>query len=92
MTQTIHSTQVITPFGTGYVHEDHGPAPALKQPRKQRGARIAIVLTVALFGAMTAAATSASHQNCSSVPKIWQQTPPSILKLPGAFGPDEMLF
>ena len=93
MTQTIHSTQIVTPFGTGYVHEDHGPPPALEQPRKQPGARIAIVLTVALFGAMTAAATSASHQNCSSVSTFWQQNPPSILKkLPGAFGPDEMLF
>jgi hypothetical protein len=93
MTQTIHSTQIVTPFGTGYVHEDHGPAPALEQPRKPAGARLAIALTVALFGATTAAAAfSASNRSCSSVPKVWQQTPPSVLKLPGAFGPAELLF
>jgi hypothetical protein len=93
MTQTIHSTQIVSPSGTGYVHEDHGPAPALEEHRKRSRARIAIALTVALFGATTAAAAiAASNRSCSSVPKLWQQTPPSILKLPGAFGPDEMLF
>ena len=94
MTNTIHSTQIVTPFGTGYVHEDHGPGLALKEPRKQPGARWAIVLTVALFGATTgAAAISASSRNCSPVPKLWEQNPPSILmKLPGYYGPDEALF
>ncbi len=93
MTQTIHSTQIVTPFGTGYVHEDHGPVPALEEHWKRSGAQIAIALTVALFSAMTAAAIAASHQNRSSVSTFWQQNPPSILKkLPGAFGPDEMLF
>jgi hypothetical protein len=94
MTQPIHSTQIVTPFGTGYVHEDHGPGTALEEPRKQPGARLAIVLTVALFGATTAAATiSASSRNCASVPQVWQQNPPSILmKLPGYYGTDEMLF
>jgi hypothetical protein len=94
MTQTIHSTQIVTPFGAGYVHEAHGPGPALEEPRKQPGARLAIVLTVALFGATTAAAAiSASNRNCAPVPKLWQQTPPTILmKLPGYYGPDEALF
>jgi hypothetical protein len=77
MTQTIHSTQIVTPFGAGYVHEAHGPGPALEEPRKQPGARLAIVLTVALFGATTAAAAiSASNRNCAPVPKLWQQTHP----------------
>ena len=98
MSKTIHSTQIVTPFGSGYVPEDHsldrGPGPALEEPRKQAGARLAIVLTVALFGATTAAAAiSASSRNCASVPKLWQQNPPSILmKLPGYYGPDESLF
>jgi hypothetical protein len=94
MTKTIHSTQVVTPFGGGYVPEDHGPGPALDEPRKRSGGRIAIVLTVALFGATTAAAAiTASSRNCAPVPQLWHQTPPSILKqLPGAFGPDEILF
>ena len=97
MTKTIHSTQIVTPFGSGYVPEDHGsshgPVSGLEEPSK-RGAGLAIALTVALFGATTAAAAiSASSRNCSSVPKLWQQDPPSILmKLPGYYGPDEALF
>ena len=97
MSKTIHSTQIVTPFGSGYVPEDHGldngPRPALEEPRK-RGGRLAIALTVALFGATTAAAAiSASSRNCASVPQLWQQNPPSILmKLPGYYGPDEALF
>ena len=94
MTETIHSTQIVTPFGTGYVHEDHGPSSALAERKKQRGAGLAIFLTVALFGATTAAAAiSASKQNCAAVPKLWQQTPPSILmKLPGYYSTEEALF
>jgi hypothetical protein len=55
---------------------------------------LAVVLTVALFGATTAAAAiSASSRNCGAVPKLWQQNPPSILmKLPGYYGLDESLF
>jgi hypothetical protein len=94
MTKTIHSTQIVSPFGTGYVHEDHTPVPALKDARKQPGALLAIVLTVALFGVTTAAATlSASNRNCSSAPQTWQQNQPSLLmKLPGYYGPGEALF
>jgi hypothetical protein len=94
MTETIHSTQIVTPFGTGYIHEDHGAGSALAEPKKRPGAGLAIFLTVALFGATTAAAAiSASKQNCAAVPKLWQQTPPSILmKLPGYYGPEEALF
>jgi hypothetical protein len=97
MTKTIHSTQIVTPFGSGYVPEDHRlnqeAAPALEQPRKQR-AGLAIALTVALFGATTAAAAiSVSSRNCAPVPKLWEQNPPSILmKLPGYYGVDEDLF
>ena len=94
MTDPIHRTQIVTPFGTGYVHEDHGPVPALEDPSKRQRAWLVIVLTVALFGATTAAAAiSASNRTCSPVPKLWQQTPPSLLmKLPGYYGPDELLF
>jgi hypothetical protein len=94
MTNPIHRTQIVTPFGTGYVHEDHDPVPALEEPGKRSGTRWAIVLTIALFGATTAAAAiSASNRTCASVPKLWQQTPPSLLmKLPGYYGPDEALF
>ena len=37
MTETIRSAQIVTPFGTGYVHEDHGPTSALDEPKKRRG-------------------------------------------------------
>ena len=97
MSKTIHSTQIVTPFGSGYVPEDHrldrGPVPALEEPRKS-GGRLAIALTVAVFGASTAAAAiSASSRNCAAVPKLWEQNQPSILmKLPGYYGPDEALY
>jgi hypothetical protein len=97
MSKTIHSTQIVTPFGSGYVTEDHrlhhGPVAALEEPRK-RGGKMAIALTVALFGASTAAAAiSASSRSCTSVPKFWEQNQPSILmKLPGYYGPDDALF
>jgi hypothetical protein len=94
MTNTIHSTQIVTPFGNGYVHEDHGPGLALDEPKKRPGAGLAIVLTIALFGVTTAAAAiSASNRNCAAVPKLWQQAPPPLLmKLHGYYGPDEALF
>ena len=83
MTQTIHNTKIVTPdLGLAEEHRN----------RKRSRARFALALTVALFGATTAAAAiTSSNRSCASVPKLWQ-TPPSILKLPGAFGPDELLF
>jgi len=94
MRDSIHSTQVVTPFGSGYVPEDHGRGPALEEPRKRSRGRLAMVLTVALFGATTAAAAiTASSRNCAPVPKLWQQSQPSILlKLPGSFGFEDALY
>ena len=94
MRSTIHGTQIVTPFGSGYVHEDHGRGSPLDEPKKQSGAKLAIVLTVALFGATTAAAAiTASNRNCAPVPKLWQQSQPSILlKLPGSFGFEDALY
>lgn len=93
MRPTIHSTQIVTPFGSGYVPEDHGSDPALKNSSKRAGGKLAIALTIALFGATTAAAITASSRDCAPVPKLWQQNPPSILtKLPGSVGFDDMLF
>ena len=94
MRDSIHSTQVVTPFGSGYVPEDHGRGPALEEPRKRSRTKWAMVLTVALFGATTAAAAiTASNRNCAPVPKLWQQSQPSILlKLPGSFGFEDALY
>jgi len=79
MASILHNTQIVSPFGSGYVPEDHGSGrgliPALEEPTKRPGAGVAIVLTVALFGATTAAAAiSASSRNCASVPKLWRKT------------------
>jgi len=86
MTQTIHSTQTVTP--------PEGPVSSLAEHRKRSRTRMAIVLAVALLGATTAAAAiSKSSRNCASVQSFLEPNSPSILKkLPGAFGPDEMLF
>ena len=94
MRDSIHSTQVVTPFGSGYVPEDHGRGPALDEPKKWSRTKLAIVLTVALFGATTAAAAiTASNRNCAPVPKLWQQSQPSILlKLPGSFGFEDAVY
>ena len=94
MRDSIHSTQVVTPFGSGYVPEDHGRGPALDEPKKRSKGKWAIVLTVALFGATTAAAAiTASSRNCAPAPKLWQQSQPSILlKLPGSFGVEDALY
>ena len=37
MRNTIHDTQIVTPFRNGYVHEDHGRGPPLDEAKKQRG-------------------------------------------------------
>ena len=67
MHPTIRSTQVVTPFGSGYVPEDHGSDPALKSSGKRSGAYWGLALTIALFGATTAAAilTASSPRLCA---------------------------
>jgi hypothetical protein len=85
MNQPMQSTKIAAPPQRAVL--------VLEEHRKRSRARITIALMVALFGATTAAAiTASSNRSCSSVPKLWLQTPPSILKLPGAYGTDEMLF
>ena len=70
------------------------PARRRKTLETGRVANWLIALTIALFGATTAAAiTTASSRDCAPAPRLWQQNPPSILmKLPGAAGFDELLF
>jgi hypothetical protein len=81
--RTIHSTQVVTPFGSGYVPEDHGNTAALQEPANRSWIRLAVVMTVALFAATTAGAITASSRTCAPVPKLWLQPDPTILmKLP----------
>jgi hypothetical protein len=91
MHPTIHSTQVVTPFGSGYVHEDHRPGSLQKQSSTRSKTIAAIVLTVALFGGATTAAITATNRNCTPVSA--QVNLPSILgKLPGSVGFEEALY
>jgi len=92
MRPTIHSTQVVTPFGSGYVHEDHNNVPEGKQPSHQCQAVLAIVLTVALLGVTTAAAISTSSRDCSPVTAQGGNMPSILGKLPGSIGFEEALY
>ena len=93
MHPTIHSTQVVTPFGSGYVPEAHNVDLALQNARTRAGGRLAIALTIALFAVTTAAAIAASSRECAPTPKLWHQNPPSnLMKLPGSVSFDDMLF
>ena len=92
MRPTIHSTQVVTPFGSGYVHEDHNNGPVGKQPRHRWQAGLAIVLTVALLGVTTAAAISTSSRSCSPATEQGGNMPSILGKLPGSIGFEEALY
>ena len=91
MHPSIHNTQVVTPFGSGYVHEDHNLGPRQTRPNTRSRTIVAVVLTVALFGGATAAAVTATNRGCASGSP--QQNLPSILgKLPGSVGFEEALY
>jgi hypothetical protein len=87
----IHNTQVVTPFGSGDAHEDHGGGSLQKQPQTRSRTILAVVLTVALFGGATAAAITATNHDRAT--GSLQQNLPSILgKLPGSVGFEEALY
>jgi hypothetical protein len=91
--QTIHSTQVVAPFGSGYVPENHGVSPIPKEPTSLSWPNVAIVLTVGLFAATTAGAIAASGRTCAPVPKLWLQPEPTILmKLPDVVRVEEPVY
>ena len=55
--------------------------------------KIAITLVIAFFSATTvAAAITASSRDPAHLPKIWQQQPSILMKLPGSFGAQDPLF
>jgi hypothetical protein len=91
MHPNIHTTQVVTPFGSGYVHEDHVAGSPQQQSQTRSRAILAIGLTVALFSGATAAAITATNHTCA--PASAQANLPSILgKLPGSVGFEESLY
>ncbi|MEA2978650.1 MAG: hypothetical protein QOF09_473 [Alphaproteobacteria bacterium] len=93
MEQTTNSTQVYSPFGSGYVPEDHdpdlvnGPEPS---PRK----RAVLFLVSALALSTAAGAIAATTWNRMNSPEqVWtQEAPSSVLKLPGGFGVDDAIY
>jgi hypothetical protein len=92
MDQTPHTTQIYSPFGAGYVPEAHSANPANdnKAVWRKRGP----LLIGALLAASTAAgAITLTSWTRSSFDEIWtQQSLPSVMKLPGAFGIDEAIY
>ena len=92
MEQTTNSTQVYSPFGSGYVPESHDPDRA--RPKHSRRKRVVLVL-VSVLAVSTAvgaiAATTWSRMN--NAEQVWaQEAPSSVLKLPGGFGVDDAVY
>ena len=95
MLHAARNTQVYSPFGSGYVAEEHDRGASLgfeSYKSASRGPKLALILASVMLTATTAGAISAAKRTYPCVPKLWQQEPPSILKLPGAFGLAETLF
>jgi hypothetical protein len=91
MGQTTNTTQVYSPFGSGYVPEAHDPN-RLEKPKpfhRRRGA----VLLAFLLAVSTAAGAIAGLHRAMQPDEIWaQETPSSVLKLPGGFGVDDAVY
>ena len=68
---TTHTTQIVSPFGTGYVPEAHGGPALLEERGSQRRDNWTAVVIAVLFVAMTAAtAISAKTRPISPVPSV----------------------
>ena len=85
MHRTTHDTQVYSPFGGGYVAEEHGSGFAMDESNKNssRG-KWAIVLVALLLGASTAGAAITATSRYASVQTLSRQSLPSFqMKIPG---------
>jgi len=75
-----HTTEVFTPFGSGYVAEAHGSGNLGHESKtKSSGTKWAVVIGILLFGATTAGAVAASQRSQPSIPRLWLQPKPAIL-------------
>ena len=75
-----HTTEVFTPFGSGFVAEAHGPGNLGYEPKtKSSGTKWVAVVGILLFGATTAGAVAASQRSQPSIPKLWLQPKPAML-------------
>jgi hypothetical protein len=74
-----HTTQVFTPFGSGYVPENHGQSRIPGYEKKASGAKWMVVVGALLFGATTVGAVTTARRSYPSIPKLWYQPAPSML-------------
>ena len=81
---TTHTTQIVSPFGTGYVPEAHGGPVFLEERSSRRRDNWTAVVIAVLFVAMTAAtAISAKTRPTSPVPSLPGQS--FQMKTPSGF-------
>jgi hypothetical protein len=91
--QSIHTTQIFTPFGGGYMHENHGFDPALGDATTRAETKWVVLIGALLIGATTTAAALTATHRSSPVPKLWSLNQPTILmKLPDAVYFEELVF
>jgi hypothetical protein len=91
MRQSKYTTQVYSLFGGGYVLEAHGGDP--NDENKRSPVRRRALLTVAILALSTAAGAIAATNWNKTNPDIWTQGAPiSVMKLPGGFGIEDVLY
>jgi hypothetical protein len=73
------TTEVFTPFGSGYVAEAHGSGNLGYEPKTSSGTKWVAVIGILLLGATTAGAVAASQRSQPSIPRLWLQPKPAIL-------------
>jgi hypothetical protein len=82
---SIHTTQIFTPFGGGYMHEDHGFDPVLGDATTRAQTKWAVLIGALLVGGTTTAVALTAAHRSSPVPKLWLTNQPTIVtKLPDA--------
>jgi hypothetical protein len=92
MEQTTNSTQVYSPFGSGYVPESHDSDRVI--PKHSHRKRVVLVLVSVLAVSMAAGAIAATTWNrMNNAEQVWAQEAPSgVLKLPGSFGVNDAVY
>ena len=90
MRDTTHTTQVISPFGSGYVPEARGGAPSFLQQKTSGAAKwTALVVGVLVFGITTATAITKARYSAPDF--AWSQ-PSNFAKSPFMGGFEEALY
>jgi hypothetical protein len=88
MDQATHTTQVYSPFGSGYVPESHSPD---QPPQKPPGRRRGIIIVLGLLAISTAAGAIAAT-SWKRMATVEESAPRAIFKIPGAFGLEDSVY